>query len=81
MCIMERVGFRDAEIVAYSFELSALALTGLLQDGNCIGERGAEMIAEGLKVNSSLLELFLVRQFYHHIVLDVFDAKSVLQWF
>ena len=40
-----------------------LALTRVLQDGNGIGDRGAEMIGEGLKVNSSLRELHLVRRF------------------
>ncbi len=36
-------------------------VTRVLQHGNQIGDRGAEMIAEGLKVNSSLRELHLVR--------------------
>ena len=38
-----------------------LSVTHLLQTGNQIGDRGAEMIGEGLKVNSSLRELNLVR--------------------
>jgi hypothetical protein len=38
-----------------------LGVTHVLQDGNQIGDRGAEMIGEGLKVNSSLQELHLVR--------------------
>ena len=33
----------------------------MLQVGNEIGDRGAEMIGEGLKVNSSIRELSLVR--------------------
>jgi hypothetical protein len=31
-----------------------------MQNGNEIGDRGAEMIGEGLKVNNSLRELHLV---------------------
>ena len=38
-------------------------MTRVLQDGNQIGDGGAEMIGEGLKVNSSLQELHLVRLF------------------
>ena len=38
-----------------------LAVTRVVQDGNGIGDRGAEMIVEGLKVNSSLWYLHLVR--------------------
>ena len=38
-----------------------LVVTHVLQDGNQIGDRGAEMIGEGLKVNSSLEGLHLVR--------------------
>ena len=38
-----------------------LGVTHVLQDGNQIGDRGAEMIGEGLKVNSSLRGLHLVR--------------------
>ena len=36
-------------------------MTHVLQNGNQIGDRGAEMIGEGLKVNSSLGRLDLVR--------------------
>ncbi len=39
-----------------------LDLTRVLQKGNGIGDRGAEMIGEGLKVNSSLQTLRLVRR-------------------
>ncbi len=35
-------------------------LTRVVQDGNGIGERGAAMIGEGLKVNCSLERLHLV---------------------
>jgi hypothetical protein len=38
-----------------------LGVTHVLQDGNQIGDRGAEIIGEGLKVNSSLRDLHLVR--------------------
>ncbi len=41
--------------------LLLLGVTRVLQDGNQIGDRGAAMIGEGLKVNSSLRELHLVR--------------------
>ena len=43
--------------------LLLLGVTRVLQGGNQIGDRGAEMIGEGLKVNSSLRELRLVRHF------------------
>ncbi len=43
--------------------LLLLGVTHVLQDGNQIGDRGAEMIGEGLKVNSSLRELRFVRHF------------------
>ena len=39
-----------------------LALTRVLQSNNGIGDRGAEMIGEGLKVNWNLRELNLVRR-------------------
>ncbi len=38
-----------------------LGVTHVLQDGNQIGDRGAEMIGEGLKVNSRLKRRILVR--------------------
>ncbi len=41
--------------------LLLLGVTRVLQDGNQIGDRGAKMIGEGLKVNCSLWELHLVR--------------------
>ncbi len=71
---MERVGFKDVEMAA-----CLLALTGLLQDRNSIGDRGAEMIAERLGVNETLLELHLVRRFYHYIALDVYYGESGFQ--
>ena len=37
-----------------------LAVTRVVQDGNGIGDRGAEMIGEGLKVNSRLERLHVV---------------------
>jgi hypothetical protein len=36
----------------------------VMKDDDAIGDRGAEMIGEGLKSNSSLTELHLVRLFY-----------------
>ncbi len=42
----------------------------MLQCGNGIGDRGAECIADGLKVNSSLIKLDLV-SFFHY-----FDGLS-----
>ncbi len=39
-----------------------LDLTRVLQSDNEIGDRGAQMIADGLKVSSSLRELNLVRR-------------------
>jgi len=44
--------------------LLLLGVTRVLQDGNQIGDRGAEMIGEGLKVNSSLRYLHLVRRLF-----------------
>ena len=44
-----------------------LVVTHVLQNGNQIGDRGAEMMGEGLKVNCSLRDLHLVRHFYHHL--------------
>ena len=41
--------------------LLLLGVTRVLQYANQIGDRGAEMIGEGLKVNSNLLYLYLVR--------------------
>ncbi len=41
--------------------LLLLGVTRGLQGGNQIGDRGAAMIVEGLKVNSSLQWLSLVR--------------------
>jgi hypothetical protein len=37
-----------------------LVFTSAVQVGNAIGDAGAEAIAEGLKVNNSLLALYLV---------------------
>jgi hypothetical protein len=57
----------------------------VLQAGNSIGDRGAEMIAEGLKVNRKLIFLNLVRRFYHYFALDVFLWREwvsrVSSWF
>ena len=41
--------------------LLLLGVTHVLQGRNQIGDGGAEMIVEGLKVNSSLRGLYLVR--------------------
>ncbi len=46
-------------------------MTHVLQDGNQIGDRGAEMIGEGLKVVSSLEKLHLVRLVFLCLVLIV----------
>ncbi len=46
-----------------------LGVTHVLQDGNQIGDRGAEMIGEGLKVNSSLQRLHLVSFFRSWVLL------------
>ncbi len=67
MCMVQRVGFKCVASVACFCRSSALALTGVLQAGNCIGDRGAEMIAEGLKVCCCLRELRLVRIFENSI--------------
>ena len=47
-----------------------------LQDGNDIGDRGAEMIAEGLKGNSTLQQLYLVRLF--RALFFSFFCKNIL---
>ena len=65
-------GFRDGKfsrlkrmplviLIVFGMSKMLLDVTHVLQDGNQIGDRGAEMIGEVLKVNSSLLELYLVR--------------------
>ena len=51
--------------------LPLLDMTRVLQRKNQIGDRGAEMIGEGLKINSSLRELVLVRLFWFRCVLIV----------
>ena len=48
-------------MIACNMSKMLLGVTHVLQDGNRIGDRGAEMIGEGLKVNSSLQGLHLVR--------------------
>ncbi len=48
-------------VFAFNKTKMLLGVTHVVQDGNQIGDRGAEMIGEGLKVNSSLQKLFLVR--------------------
>ncbi len=45
-------------------------MTHVVQAGNQIGDRGAEMIGEGLKVNSSLRQLHLVRVVLHGLCFD-----------
>ncbi len=47
----------------------------MLQDDNQIGDDGAVGLGEGLKVNSSLQELRLVRHFV--FVLDLFVAGAM----
>ena len=50
-------------VIVFAFNMTNLLLgvTHVLQRENQIGDRGAEMIGEGLKVNSSIRELSLVR--------------------
>ncbi len=50
-------------VIVFAFNLTKMSLgvTHALQDGNQIGDRGAEMIGEGLKVNSRMQRLILVR--------------------
>ena len=50
-------------VIVFAFNMTNLLLgvTHVLQNGNEIGDRGAEMMGEGLKVNSSIRELYLVR--------------------
>ena len=43
------------------------ALTRVLQENNQVGDIGACALGEGLKVNSSLQELHLVRLFFGHV--------------
>jgi len=47
--------------------LLLLGVTRVLQDGNQIGDRGAEMIGGGLKVNSSLQCIVLVRPLFRFV--------------
>jgi hypothetical protein len=48
-------------LIAFNVTKTLLGVTRVLQDGNQIGDRGAEMIVEGLKVNSILQLISLVR--------------------
>ena len=48
-------------MIACNMSKMLLGVTHVLQGRNQIGDRGAEMIGEGLKINSSLRELHLVR--------------------
>ena len=48
-------------VIAFNVTKMLLGVTHVVQDGNQIGDRGAEMIGEWLKVNSSLRGLHLVR--------------------
>jgi hypothetical protein len=48
-------------LIVFNVTKTLLGVTRVLQEGNQIGDRGAEMIGEGLKVNSSLFKLHLVR--------------------
>ncbi len=50
----------------------------MLQDNNEIGERGAECIAEGLKVNSSLQKISLV-SYFRYLIYDGFNFAFVLR--
>ncbi len=50
----------------------------MLQFDNGIGDRGAECIAEGLKVNSSLQEISLVR-YFRYLIYDGFNFAFVLR--
>ena len=50
-------------VIVFAFNMTQILLgvTHVLQAENQIGDRGAEMIGEGLKVNSMLQQLHLVR--------------------
>ena len=72
--------FRDGKLTrlnrVYLVILSAfnatsllLCVTRVLQDGNQIGDRGGEMIGEGLKVNRSLRGIHLVRLLFRFVFL------------
>ena len=50
-------------------------LTHATQNNNNVGDGGAKLIGEGLKVNSSLQELYLVRHFVFDI--DLFVAGAM----
>jgi len=66
--LMKLKGMKLVTLFAFKMKKLLPNLTHVLQAGNQIGDRGAEMIGEGLKVNSSLRELRLVRHFHHHFV-------------
>ena len=55
-----------------------LALTHALQDSNSIGDAGAGSIGEGLKVNSSLQKLYLVRLVFQFAFLFLFVISLLL---
>jgi hypothetical protein len=55
-----------------------LGVTRVLQDGNQIGDRGAEMIVMGLKVNSSLRQLHLVRLVFFG--LSLIAVGKLMEW-
>ena len=55
------VGLQCEELHMVTHGRLLLGVTHVLQGRNQIGDRGAEMIGEGLKVNRSLRELHLVR--------------------
>ena len=57
---MGRDGLLCEELHMLTHGLLLLVVTRVLQAGNQIGDRGAEMIGEGLKLNSNLQYIYLV---------------------
>ncbi len=49
--------------------------TRLLQSSNAIGDRGVEMIVQGLKINNSVLRLGLVRLLFFYRFSCIFAFK------
>ena len=68
---LEGCGLHCEELHMLTRGLLLLGVTRVLQDGNQIGDTGAEMIGEGLKVNSSLQWLHLVRLRFDFVLLVV----------
>ncbi len=67
-------------VIVFVFNVTKMLLgvTRVLQDGNQIGDRGAEMIVMGLKVNSSLRQLHLVRLVFFG--LSLIAVGKLMEW-